>query len=856
MRLHCILVRRMDAKVSDAEIERLLAHSAWLSDLARRLVRDPAAADDLVQDTWHAALRSSRAGERMGRGWLATVIANLARARTRGEHARREREQRCASSENVDGPDELVLRAESQRNLLSHVLSLDEPYRGSLLARYVEGLSAAEIARRTGTNESTVRTRISRALEELRSRLASEHGSDPTHGLGIFLANPGGNGMSVVATTASAGIGAWIMGTTTKVALAAALVIGAWFAWKEWESKESPPEVAAAASTQQAVPKPALAEATPLKSIDRVVVEKEVTPLASQTVETKAAATPPQLETSLVFHARAVDAVTHTAVAGAKLKLRAGTLAANPALNPESDSDGRFSVHAEDWNKVALTLDADGYSRVWVMPSANHETPETAFEVVLARAVTVRVHILRQSGAPIEGAAFTVKFARYQLMQPDDPGVTNLALLDYDVLSAKTDATGTAVLANLPARAGLKLSASLLRATLRTESKALVLQPGEVRDLIWRTGSGCRIFGSVKATDGKPVLGQEIWLEPMGGRVHGARFFEPYNDEGRRSAHCDGTGVFEFTDVPAGLWFVGPAEVRGQNAEWKDGLVAAWAQNVEVRAEDSELRVDIALARDLTIRGRVEDPDGRPVASMLIRGQHTQNGAETMTYSGTEGSFVLGPLVPGSYRLTADPRGSVGKTVFMASGELIAADGARDIVLRVRLGSSLTGRVVDDLTGKPVSANLMLAPVAEEERIGFTLQTAASDGEHEFIFQSLPPATYSICASTTSGSIGFLKVITLAAGEQRTDVEIRVTLGAKVNIFYDAANPYGGVQLRFDGQVIAADGMEKGTRRSFSVPAGHSIARMILYPDTTAFDTDFTLNAGETKELRFDGAWK
>src|SRR5688572_12380999 len=48
----------MDASISEAELERLLAHSGWLTALARRLVSDPAAADDLVQDTWHAALRS------------------------------------------------------------------------------------------------------------------------------------------------------------------------------------------------------------------------------------------------------------------------------------------------------------------------------------------------------------------------------------------------------------------------------------------------------------------------------------------------------------------------------------------------------------------------------------------------------------------------------------------------------------------------------------------------------------------------------------------------------------------------------------------------------------------------------
>ncbi|HTF87948.1 MAG TPA: sigma-70 family RNA polymerase sigma factor [Planctomycetota bacterium] len=219
----------MDAEISNAEIERLLAHSEWLSGLARRLVRDPGAAEDLVQDTWHAALRSGQGKER---GWLATVISNLARARARGEVARRERERHFAPSEDIEGPDQLVQRAESQRNLLAHVLALDEPYRTTLLARYVEGRSAAEIARRSGVNESTVRTRLARALEQLRARLSSEHRDDRMLGLaGLLTGSRSASTTTGISTIAGAGIGALIMSTTTKIALAAAVLLCAWLAW-------------------------------------------------------------------------------------------------------------------------------------------------------------------------------------------------------------------------------------------------------------------------------------------------------------------------------------------------------------------------------------------------------------------------------------------------------------------------------------------------------------------------------------------------------------------------------------------------------------------------------------------------
>src|SRR5262245_18452698 len=112
----------MDAHRDAVEFERLLTHSRWLTNLARSLVRDPAAADDLVQDTWHAALRHGDGRVTCERGWLASVLSNFARARVRSESARREREWSIAAPEAIAGLDQLVVRAEAQRNLLSHVL--------------------------------------------------------------------------------------------------------------------------------------------------------------------------------------------------------------------------------------------------------------------------------------------------------------------------------------------------------------------------------------------------------------------------------------------------------------------------------------------------------------------------------------------------------------------------------------------------------------------------------------------------------------------------------------------------------------------------------------------------------------
>ena len=81
-----------------------------------------------------------------------------------------------ASASAVLRAAELTARAETQQCVGRAVLALEESLRETVLLRYFEGLSAAEIARRTGTPAGTVRWRLKRGLEELRHTLDEEHG--------------------------------------------------------------------------------------------------------------------------------------------------------------------------------------------------------------------------------------------------------------------------------------------------------------------------------------------------------------------------------------------------------------------------------------------------------------------------------------------------------------------------------------------------------------------------------------------------------------------------------------------------------------------------------------------------------
>src|SRR5688500_856846 len=109
-------------------LPELLAHTRWVENLARSLVRDPDVAADLAQSTLLIALERESTPENP-RAWLARVLRNQVREWFRREHARPAVETRGAREERLPGADELTARAECERALVAAVLALEEPYK-------------------------------------------------------------------------------------------------------------------------------------------------------------------------------------------------------------------------------------------------------------------------------------------------------------------------------------------------------------------------------------------------------------------------------------------------------------------------------------------------------------------------------------------------------------------------------------------------------------------------------------------------------------------------------------------------------------------------------------------------------
>ena len=143
----------------------------------------------------------------------------------RGDAEEKEHEGVSPRVESSPSTLDLVAAAELQERLVRKVLSLAEPYRDTLLLRFYEGLSIRQIAKRVNAPIETVRSRLYRALGQLRAEFKAEDREDWRL---AFLPLAGAPGLN---TGASVAAGVLLMAKTkvaVLVGLIAILGIGTW----------------------------------------------------------------------------------------------------------------------------------------------------------------------------------------------------------------------------------------------------------------------------------------------------------------------------------------------------------------------------------------------------------------------------------------------------------------------------------------------------------------------------------------------------------------------------------------------------------------------------------------------------
>ena len=171
-------------RIADGELAALEElydrYSTMAYSIANRIIGDPAAAEDAVQDAFLGAWRNAAryaAGRGSVKTWLLAIVHHRsidAVRRRRPTTALPEREDvppPALTSPDIWGEVSASLDADTVRDALA---TLPGPQREAIELAYFGGLTQQEVAERTGTPLGTVKSRMRLGLLAMRRTLGGE----------------------------------------------------------------------------------------------------------------------------------------------------------------------------------------------------------------------------------------------------------------------------------------------------------------------------------------------------------------------------------------------------------------------------------------------------------------------------------------------------------------------------------------------------------------------------------------------------------------------------------------------------------------------------------------------------------
>lgn len=174
------LVERIARADEDAFRELFERHAGVATALARRVVRQPHLAEEIVQEAFLNLWRDPggyRADRGSVRAWLLGMVHHRAVDLIRREEAQRRRADEMvagARDELADHSDEVVeavARPQERRTVRAALDHLPDEQREVLELMYFEGLTQTQVAERTRQPLGTVKSRALLAMRRLRTAL-------------------------------------------------------------------------------------------------------------------------------------------------------------------------------------------------------------------------------------------------------------------------------------------------------------------------------------------------------------------------------------------------------------------------------------------------------------------------------------------------------------------------------------------------------------------------------------------------------------------------------------------------------------------------------------------------------------
>lgn len=814
------------------EREELLTHAGFIRSLARSLVRDEHRAADIEQNTWLAALEHPPESDRSIRAWFSRVIRNMIVSTHRGETRRAKYENALESPVAVTSPEEIAMRKEALRHLTQAVLHLDEPYLSAIILRYYENLPAREVARRLGVPHETVKTRIQRGLDQLRTKLDSRYEGDrkawclalaPLAGLKLAVPAAAAAGTAAAASSASSAAasaeipGSLLLSAKLKVVLAAAVL----FIGTSVILFQVLPDHKTPAGSTESTPTltSELSESKTGGSGEKITSTDSVDQATNDDTSDRIVLSP----TGLFISGTVIDSSTRKPIEAYDFRLTTyvdGEGWTQPIHETVRDPEGQFHFPLAKSGRYNLTIWSSRHTKERVNGLDISETKSSSdLKIELDSGLRVAGRVVDDAtGEPIAGAI--VGPAPY----PWKTDLPSLYYLDFSevCIHHRTGADGSFSLR------GLRDFEKKIAAVHHDFAEGYAsTTPGSGEKIEIRLKKGYRIFGRALDDAGQPAEG--LLIRMYGDRIPLAR-----------PAMTDADGRFVTEPILPGRVVLKagdpPIELR-RDFDFSE-------EHKVVYVVDGDLEVNFGPdPGQVTWRGTLYGHDGNPVAGGKLFLRHAKfSYGETYWYRLTrdvrcdsEGRFEVTKLHRGRYRVTLEIPDQIewGKIPFETAG-LVEKD------INLSLVSSLSGVVINEATGSPFTDRKGTVRAYSHQTGSRNSLEADIDKEGRFEIKGVLPGSYYLSAHVGNAVSDRIKGIKVVKGQEVRDLIIPVAPAGSLTISLE------GFENDSDAYFSLSFSEEASGQRTYM--GRYSVAK------TIAKNNSFTLDQGRwTVALSFGG---
>lgn len=326
-------------------------------------------------------------------------------------------------------------------------------------------------------------------------------------------------------------------------------------------------------------------------------------------------------------------------------------------------------------------------------------------------------------------------------------------------------------------------------ARIRERYPPIAIVDRDALGLVWEVDRGATLRGVITAR-GKPVEGATISAERQGAG--------PRDKQSGGGTASRDNGAYEIAGLAAGTYKVAVSAERE--------IVARESFTVEL-ADHAVVEHDVVLTPEDSgwITGTVVDTDERLLGDVEVMATSLTGKATTATSdkTGASGAFLLGPLRPGDYKLTAyardTPLRKAGTTDDTNQGDRVTVVTGQSKTVRIVVEAQagvIRGTVVD-AAGAPVG-DAFVSAARESDAAGAASTTAyqtrwswnerpvltAVDGS--FTLTRLSPGSYTIRAYRRGGGEAITEHVALGA---RATLTIATTATIRGRVRDDAGAP-------------------------------------------------------------------